>query len=170
MLAMTIETFAEIILAAALGLALLCVLISNLWLIGKFICRRCSKPVLGPADLYRIEVAVGDKDKDLYIDQLKQIYETDTPFDMLLHYARTLGEIKRHYEERGHTRCWMSDIDMYHKTLYKTDPDIQILALPPRDEWLGNCANYCLEYWEKRQPSACKTLKASQNKVTKETA
>lgn len=53
--------------------------------------------------------------------------------------ARLEKAIRRHRDARGNDRCWQNDIDLY-KELGEPLPDGP--ELPPRDEFLKNCAGY----------------------------
>ncbi len=58
---------------------------------------------------------------------------------------RLRNAIRQHRDETGHGRCWLDD-----QRLYAILPDNQEpnLALPPRADFLANCALY----WQERQP------------------
>jgi hypothetical protein len=58
---------------------------------------------------------------------------------------RLRDAIRLHRDEQGHGRCWLDD-----QQLYQTLPEQQVaqFALPPRAEFLENCARY----WQERQP------------------
>jgi hypothetical protein len=58
---------------------------------------------------------------------------------------RLRDAIRLHRDEQGHGRCWLDD-----QQLYQVLPEQQAaqFALPPRAEFLENCARY----WQERQP------------------
>jgi hypothetical protein len=49
------------------------------------------------------------------------------------------GAIRKHRDERGDDRCWMDDVELYAVVGDTTQPDF---TLPPRAEFLGNCARF----------------------------
>ncbi len=59
--------------------------------------------------------------------------------------VRLRNAIRQHRDETGHGRCWLDDQRLYTILPDNQDPD---LALPPRAEFLANCALY----WQERQP------------------
>lgn len=52
--------------------------------------------------------------------------------------------IRTHRDLKSHDRCWLNDA-----RLYATLPEGEVpsMTLPPRDEFLANCAHY----WKERQ-------------------
>lgn len=59
------------------------------------------------------------------------------------------NSIRLHRDEKDHDRCWASDILLYLSLPEKTVPK---LMLPNKTDWQSQCANWCQEYWLKRQP------------------
>ncbi len=55
--------------------------------------------------------------------------------------------IRTHRDERGDDRCWLDDNELYAVLGDTTQP---VFTLPPRAEFLGNCARF----WECRQKHA----------------
>lgn len=60
--------------------------------------------------------------------------------------AELEAAIRKHRDQRGDDRCWLDDQELY--TVLGDKP--ADFTLPPREEFLGNCARF----WECRQRHA----------------
>lgn len=49
--------------------------------------------------------------------------------------------VRAHRDARGNDRCWLDDLELYRQ-LPEQAPNPSELQLPPRDEFLRNCATY----------------------------
>lgn len=47
--------------------------------------------------------------------------------------------IQKHRDQRGDDRCWLDDLELYAVLGDGAEAD---LTLPPREEFLGNCARF----------------------------
>jgi hypothetical protein len=58
--------------------------------------------------------------------------------------------VRRHRDERGDSRCWRDDDDLYaalpEGATVKADT-----SLPPESEFLESCARHCRQFWHNRQ-------------------
>lgn len=84
-----------------------------------------------------------DKDQDI---NLFDIYRLRTEIRMLR------NSIRHHRDQRGDDRCWMDDQELYAVLPERKQADPK---LPPKEEFLGNCARYCEKFWKLRQPEEC---------------
>lgn len=64
--------------------------------------------------------------------------------------VRVRLEIRRHMMEEGHDRCWVSDKNLYERTL--PEGSHARFSLPKFEEWVNGCHPYCMEYFHNRQP------------------
>lgn len=60
--------------------------------------------------------------------------------------------IRLHRDQRGDDRCWLDDLALYLVLDGDPIPTIDSMALPPKEEFLSNCARY----WQCRQPPGAK--------------
>jgi hypothetical protein len=58
---------------------------------------------------------------------------------------RLRDAIRLHRDEQGHGRCWLDDQRLYQSLPEQQEADF---TLPPREEFLENCARF----WQERQP------------------
>lgn len=81
------------------------------------------------------------------------IYDMDV-MQLVAEIRRLRGAIRHHRNLEGNDRCWMDDQELY--AILPEDKNapghLVNFQLPPKGEFLGNCANYCAHFWEKRQP------------------
>lgn len=77
--------------------------------------------------------------------KLDQDLATLSARQMRKEITRLRNAIREHRNEKGHGRCWLDDQRLY-AVLPENEP--ANLTLPPRDEFLSNCAMY----WQERQP------------------
>ena len=64
------------------------------------------------------------------------------------------GAIRVHRDGKAHARCWLDDQALYAKLPENTAAQF---ALPPREEFLHNCARF----WSERQPPSYQTALSS---------
>lgn len=60
--------------------------------------------------------------------------------DDLVRIKTLEAAIRKHRDQRGDDRCWLDDMELYAVLGEPIHPNI--LALPPRETFLGNCARY----------------------------
>lgn len=49
--------------------------------------------------------------------------------------------IRKHRDQRGDDRCWLDDLELY-AVLPEGPPTHEAMALPPREQFLANCARF----------------------------
>ena len=57
--------------------------------------------------------------------------------------------IRHHRDLKGNDRCWMDDLELYAHLPEREEGD---LRLPPKEEFLKNCAAFCEKFWRLRCP------------------
>ena len=64
---------------------------------------------------------------------------TLSPEQLKAELLRLRNGIRQHRDEKGHGRCWLDDLRLYDLLPEKLPADTK---LPPREEFLENCARF----------------------------